>query len=92
MASDPEGPTVGDMLLEVLDLGGGLAIVLLPLFVLSVPGLFLLFVVPAVLLGAVVAVPVIVVAAIVTPPILLVRALRRRWAIPRSPAGSLART
>ena len=92
MAPDRERPTFGEMLQEISDLGVGLAIVLLPLFLTAVPGLVLFFVLPAVLLALVLAVPVIVVAAIATPPILIARAVRRRWAIPRSPAGSLART
>jgi Flp pilus assembly protein TadB len=94
MAPDREDPTVGEMLQEILDLGAGLAIVVVPLFLTAVPGLFLFFVLPAVLLALVLAVPVIALAAIAAPPILLVRAIRRRRAVavPRSPAGSLART
>ena len=94
MATDPESTTFGEMLQEVLDLAGGLTIVVLPLFITAVPGLFLFFVLPAVLLGLVLAVPAILGAAIAAPPILLVRAFRRRRAaaLPRSPAGSLART
>ena len=77
MGPDPERPTTAEMLQEILDLGGALGIVMLPLFLTAVPGVLLFFVLPAVLLLAVLAVPVIVVAVIAAPPVLIARALRR---------------
>jgi hypothetical protein len=70
-------PTFGEMLMDVLDLGAGLAIVLLPLWLIAVPG-FMLVIVPAVLLLLVAALPIAIAGAILTPPYLLVRLLRRR--------------
>ncbi len=72
------GSTFGDMLWEVTDLAGGVAVVLLPLLLLSVPGLLLFFALPALLLLVVAAVPVVVAGAIVAPVFLLVRSVRRR--------------
>jgi Flp pilus assembly protein TadB len=74
----PPQPSAAEMLGDVVDLMGGLAVVLLPLWIIAIPGVVLLLVLPAVLILAVVAVPVLVVGAVATPPVLLVRAIRRR--------------
>ena len=74
----PPQPSFAEMLGDVVDLTGGLAVVLLPLWVIAIPGVVLLLILPAVLLLAVVAVPALLVGAVVAPPLLLVRALRRK--------------
>lgn len=66
------------MLGDVIDLMGGLAVVLLPLWIIAIPGVVLCLVLPAVLLLVVAAVPALVVGAVVTPPLLMVRAVRRK--------------
>ncbi len=67
-----DAPTATEMLWEVVDLAGGLGVILLPLFILAVPGAILLLplVVPAIALG--------LVAGVAAAPYLLVRAIRRR--------------
>jgi hypothetical protein len=70
-----DGPTAVEMLEDVLDLIGGSVVALLPLFVLSVPGIVSLGLVLVPL--AVLAVPVALVAGLVAAPFLVVRALRR---------------
>jgi Flp pilus assembly protein TadB len=74
----PPQPSFAEFLGEVVDLTAGLTVLLLPLLVISIPGVFLILVLPVILLLLVAAVPALVVAAILTPPFLLVRALRRR--------------
>jgi Flp pilus assembly protein TadB len=71
-------PSTADMLWEVLDLGAGLGILILPLFILCLPGLILFFIAPAVALLAVAAIPVALLAALIAPPYLIARAFRRR--------------
>ena len=56
----------------------GLAVVLLPLWIIAIPGVILMLVLPAVLLLIAVAVPALVVGAVLAPPFLVVRAVRRR--------------
>ena len=76
------------MLEEVIDLSAGLVVVLLPLFLLSVPGIILFFVLPAILLLALAAPLAVIGAVIAAPPYLLVRWLRRRRRrTPSPPAG-----
>jgi hypothetical protein len=70
--------SVTDMVGEVLDIGAGVGIMLLPLFATALPGIILLLVLPAVLLAAVAAVPLVLGALLIGPPVLVVRALRRR--------------
>ncbi|HWK29338.1 MAG TPA: hypothetical protein VNS09_22435 [Solirubrobacter sp.] len=71
------GPTPGQMIEDLLDLGVGLVTLLMPLFLLAVPGFALFVVLPALLLVAV-ALPLAVVGAVVVlPPYLLVRRLRQ---------------
>ncbi len=71
-------PSFAEMLGDVLDLMGGLAVVLLPLWIIAIPGVILFLVLPVVLLLVVAAVPALVVVAIAAPPVLLVRAARRK--------------
>ena len=73
----PQQPTFGEMLEEVIDLSAGLGVGLLPLLVLSVPAIVLFVVLPAVLLLAVV-VPLAVIGAVLAgPPYLLARRVLR---------------
>ena len=76
------------MVAEVIDLGAGLVAGLLPLLLLSVPGIILFVVLPAILL----LVPAVLLAAvgavIAGPPYLLARWLRRRQRRPSLAAGS----
>ena len=62
------------MLEELLDLGAGFGVALLPALLLAVPGIILFVVLPAILMLALVA-PLAVIA---VPPILVARWLRRR--------------
>jgi hypothetical protein len=78
------------MLMEVLDLSAGLAAALLPLLVLSVPGIILFFVLPAILLLALAAPLAVIGAVIAAPPYLLARWLRRRRRRAASPPADLA--
>ncbi len=72
----PPRPTLGEMLEELIDLSAGLGVALLPLIVLSVPGIILFVVLPAILLLAVAAPLAAIGAALAAPPYLLTR--RRR--------------
>jgi Flp pilus assembly protein TadB len=74
----PPQPSFAEMLGDVVDLMGGLAVVLLPLWIIAIPGVILILVLPVVLLLLAMAVPALVVGAVLAPPILLVRAIRRR--------------
>ena len=74
----PDSPTFREMLWEATDLVSGLAVALLPLLALAVPGIALFVVLPALVLLAVAAAPVAVAGAIVAPVYLLTRALRWR--------------
>ena len=66
------------MLEEAIGLGAGLVVGLLPLLLLSVPGIILFVVLPAVLLLAL-AVPLVAIGAVIAvPPYLLARRRRRR--------------
>ena len=66
------------MLEELIDLGVGFGVALLPVLVLAVPGIILFVVLPAILVLAPAA-PLAVVGAVVAgPPYLLARWLRRR--------------
>jgi membrane protein implicated in regulation of membrane protease activity len=71
----------------VIDVSGGSVILLLPLVLLSVPGIILVFVLPAILLLAL-AVPLAVIGAVIAAPTyLLARRLRRRRGRTASPSG-----
>jgi hypothetical protein len=74
----PPQPSFAEMIGDVVDLMGGLAVVLLPLWIIAIPGVILILVLPVVLLLLAMAVPALVVGAVLAPPILLVRAIRRR--------------
>ena len=69
-------PTVGEMLEELIDLSAGLGVALLPLLLLSVPGIILFVVLPAILLLALAA-PLAAIGAVVAAPYLLARRWRR---------------
>jgi Flp pilus assembly protein TadB len=69
--------TIGEMLGEVIDLSVGVGIALLPMLLLSMPGIILFVVLPALLLLALAA-PVLVIGAAITVPYLVVRRWRRR--------------
>jgi hypothetical protein len=69
---------------QVLDLGVGLSILVLPLFLTAIPGVLLFLVAPVVLVLAAAAIPAVIAAAVVAPPYLLLRAVRR----PRGAGGS----
>lgn len=75
-AIDAGRPTAGEMLWEIVDLVGGLTVMLLPLLLLPLPGIILFLVLPALLVLAVAAVPAMIAAAIIAVPYLLVRAVR----------------
>ena len=66
------------MLEEVLDLSAGFGVALLPMLVLSVPGIILFVVLPAILLVALAAPLAAIGAMIAVPPFLLSRWRRRR--------------
>jgi hypothetical protein len=66
------------MLGEVVNLSAGLFVLVLPLMIIALPGVFLLLILPAILLLAVVLVPALAVGAVLAPSFLLVRTLRRR--------------
>lgn len=74
MNETPPTPTLGEMLEELIDLGTGFGVALLPALLLAVPGIILFVVLPAILLLPLV-LPLVVIAA---PPYLLARWLRRR--------------
>jgi Flp pilus assembly protein TadB len=70
----PTSPTFGEMLEELMDLTAGLGVALLPVLLLSVPGIILFVVLPALLL-----LPFALIGALIgLPPYLLARWLRRR--------------
>ena len=70
-------PTFGEILTEVVDLGGGLVAGLLPLLLLSVPGIILFVVLPAILLLALALPFALLGTVIAAPPYLLARRRRR---------------
>jgi hypothetical protein len=87
-ARTPQPPTFGEMLEELIDLGTGLGVALMPLLVLAVPGIILFFVLPAILLLALAAPLAAIGAVIAVPPYLLARLLRRRRSrTAKPPAG-----
>jgi hypothetical protein len=79
------------MLEEVLDLSIGFIVVALPLLLLSLPGIVLFVVLPAILLLALIA-PLAAIGAIIGgPPYLLARWLRRRRGGADSPSAGARR-
>ena len=74
----PPRPTFGEMLEELIGLGTGLGVALMPVLVLAVPGIVLFVVLPAILLLALAAPLAAIGAVIAVAPYLLARRLRRR--------------
>jgi hypothetical protein len=72
MSASP--PTPYETLEQLLDLGGGAVVVLMPFLLLAVPGVLLFVVLPAILL----AVPALVVGLLLSPVLLARRLLHRR--------------
>ena len=72
MRNTPPSQSLGEMLEELIDLTTGLIVFALPVLLLSIPGLVLFVLLPAILLLALLA-PL---AAIVVPLVLLARRLR----------------
>ena len=85
----PSHPTFGEILEEVANLSAGLAVALLPLFLLSVPGIILFVVLPAILLLALAAPLAVIGAVIAAPPYLLARWQRRHRRRTASPPADL---
>jgi len=71
-------PTTGELLWEIIDLSGGVAVVLLPLFITAVPFAVLFILAPAILLGLVAAPFALAAALLVSPYVLYRRVARRR--------------
>jgi hypothetical protein len=74
----PQHPTFGEMLEEVITLGTGLGVTLLPFLLLAVPSIVLFVALPAILLAAAAAIVAAVGAVIAGPPYLVARWMRRR--------------
>ena len=74
---ETDRPTLGQIIEEIADLSAGIGVVMLPLFLMAVPGVVLFVVLPALLLLAVAAAPAAL-AAVVAAPVLLGRFLLRR--------------
>jgi Flp pilus assembly protein TadB len=73
---------------ELMDLSAGVGVALLPVLLLSIPGIILFVVLPAILLLALAAPLAAIAAVIAGPPYLLARWLRRRRRrIASPPAG-----
>ena len=87
----PQHPTFGEMLEEVIDLTVGLGVALLPLLVLSVPAIVLFVVLPAILLLALAAPLALIGAVIAVPPYLVARRLRRRRRRTANPRPAMPR-
>ena len=77
------------MLEELTDLSVGLGVALLPILLLSVPGIILFVVLPAILLLALAAPLAVIGAVIAVPPYLVARWLRRRRRRTASPTAVL---
>ena len=78
------------MLEELIDLSAGVGVALLPVLLLSVPGIILFVVLPAILLLALAAPLAAIAAVIAAPPYLVARWLRRRRGRTESPAAGVA--
>ena len=90
-ARTPQPPraTFGEMLEELIDLSAGVGVALLPVLLLSVPGIILFVVLPAILLLALAAPLAVIGALIAAPPYLLARWLRRRRRPTTSPPAGV---
>jgi Flp pilus assembly protein TadB len=86
----PARATFGEMLEELIDLSAGVGVALLPVLLLSVPGIILFVVLPAILLLALAAPLAAIAAVIAAPPYLLARWLRRRRRRTESPPAGIA--
>ena len=73
---------------ELIDLSAGVGVALLPVLLLSIPGIILFVVLPAILLLVPAMILAAVGAVIAGPPYLLARWLRRRQRRPALAAGS----
>jgi Flp pilus assembly protein TadB len=71
-------PTFKEMLGELLDLGAGLGVLLMPALVITLPGVILMLILPAVLIGAALAIPALLAGALLAPPYLLLKRRGRR--------------
>jgi hypothetical protein len=67
-------PSPGEVLEQMLDLGGGAVVVLMPFMLLAIPGVILFVVLPLIVLAA----PAVVVGLLLSPVLLARRLLRRR--------------
>ena len=87
-ARTPQTPraTFGEMLEELIDLSAGAGVALLPVLLLSIPGIILFVVLPAILLLALAAPLAAIGAVIAAPPYLVARWLRRRRQTESPPA------
>ena len=66
-------PSLLEMLGEVVNLSAGLFVALLPLMIITLPGVFLILILPLVALLVVAAVPALLLGALLAPPVLLIR-------------------
>ena len=76
--TNPDRPTLAEMLEELVDLSVGLGVMLMPVLILAIPGIILFVVLPGLLLLAVAAPLAVVGAVIAAPPYLVLRLIRRR--------------
>ena len=75
MSSD-RNPSLLELVGEVVNLSAGLVVSLLPLMVITLPGVFLILILPLLLLFLVAVIPALLVGVLLAP-FLAVRALRR---------------
>jgi hypothetical protein len=76
--SRDRNPSLLEMLGEVVNLSAGLFVALMPLMIITLPGVFLILLLPAMLLLVVAVLPALLLGALLAPPVLLVRWLRQR--------------
>jgi hypothetical protein len=74
----PDHPTPMEMFDEASGLMAGLVTILMPLFIIAVPGVLLLLIAPLALVAVAGAIPAVIAAVLLGPPYLLFRAIRRR--------------
>jgi hypothetical protein len=75
--SRDRNPSLLEILGEVANLSAGLFVALMPLMIITLPGVFLILLLPAVLLLVVAVLPALLLGALLAPPVLLVRWLRQ---------------
>jgi hypothetical protein len=78
MSRKDRNPSLLEMLGEVVNLSAGFFVAVLPVMLITLPGVFLLLILPALLLAVAALLPALVLGVLVAPPVLLVRAWRRR--------------